>query len=221
MKTENLERHIRNQHPRSAVDVTSVLTPEEMLEVERGRASRAPVLTKQGRLLVAIVTIALAAILFVVIANPFRPVGPSVGQEAPNFSLQTSGGSTVALSSFRGFPVLLEFMDVDCPACQHEAPILVSLYANFSSTVRFLSVDVNFVGIGTDDNTKIEAFKSSYGTTWTFALDGDQTVTHRYGVSSTPTTFIIDRNGIVFAVVHPPDNTYAGYAALLNRVLET
>lgn len=217
VKPENLERHIRNQHPRAQVNPESLLTPEERRRATQTRAGR-PVLTRQGRRIILIVAVVLAVVLVLVIANPFRAVGPAVGQIAPDFSVRTSSGGSLTLSSLRGNVVLLEFMDVDCPACQHEAPTLVWLYANFSATVRFVSIDVNFVS-GADDDARLNTFKTTYGTSWTYALDTTRGITNAYGVDSTPTTFILDRNGVVAAIFHPPDNTYAGYAAALNRAV--
>src|SRR3989304_9699704 len=40
VKLENLERHVRNQHPRASVDLTSLLSAEERMETTR--ATRAP-----------------------------------------------------------------------------------------------------------------------------------------------------------------------------------
>ncbi len=217
VKIENLERHLRNQHPRADVDLEVALTPEERRQSHEATAAARPALTQGGKRLIAIVAVVLVIVLAIVILNPFGRVGPGVGQVAPDFTLATSTGGSVTLSSLRGsWVVLVEFMDPDCGACQNEAPTLASLYANFSARVRFLSVDVDFVGAA-DSNAKIASFKSTYGTSWDYMLDTTHAVTNAYGVGSTPTTFILDRNGVVSASFHT--NTYAGYADLLNRAL--
>jgi len=217
VKVENIARHVRDQHPHSTVDPEHLLTKVERLDLERERAFRRPVLTRNGRRLILGSTVVLAVILLLVMANPFRGTGPSVGQTAPDFTVVASDGSSLRLSSLRGTAVLLEFMDPDCPACQHETSTLVSLHTNYGSSVRFLSIDVNFIGPA-DTDARINSFRSAYGATWSFALDTTHAITTAYAVDSTPTTYILDRAGLVVAVIHPPDNTYAGYAELLNRV---
>ena len=218
VKVENLERHVRNQHPHAELEPENLLTRDERGDVERTKRPAKLVLTRSGRRLILIVVVVIAVVFFLAIANPFRGVGPAVGQLAPDFALATSDGSTLRLSSLRGMPVLLEFMDTDCPACQREAPTLVSLAANYSASVRFVSIDVDFVG-ASDTDAKIAAFKSAYGTSWAYALDASHATTNAYGITSTPTTFVLDRSGIVVAIVHPPANTYADYASILTRVI--
>ncbi len=218
VKVESLERHVRDQHPHADVDREHLLTEDERRIVEKTRAAGTPIMTRGGRRFILISTIVLAVVLVLVIASPFRGVGPAVGQIAPDFTVITSDGNSLRISSLRGTPVLLEFMDPDCPACQQEAPTLVSLYANYTGSVRFVSIDVDLVG-ASDTDARINTFRSFYGASWSYALDTTHGVRSAYAVSSTPTTYVLDSAGIVVGVVHPPDNTYAGYAGLLNRAL--
>lgn len=223
VKLENVERHLREGHPRARLEPASVLTREELrhLERERRTTARSSVRpTRRGLLRLAIVAIVLASVLALAVLNPFRGTGPAVGQIAPDFTLTTSTGERITLSSYRGTPVLLEFMDVDCPACQLAARESLSpLYANFSARVRFLSVDVNFVGAD-DTADRIDAFKAAYSTPWSYALDADRRVQRAYGVEQTPTTFILDQQGVVARVlIGEPPRGYADYAAALDEVL--
>ena len=215
VKLENLERHVRNQHPRAAVDLKTLLTDEEREETAQARrASARPAVTRKGATFIAVVAVVLAALLVLVIFNPLGNVGPGIGQVAPNFSVRSTTGTTVSLSSYRGSIVLLEFMDVDCPACNDEVPTLVSLHQNYSATVRFLSIDVNFVD-ELDTDVKIDAWASSHGANWPYALDVGGTVRRMYGVTSTPTVFVLDADGVVRALVQPPSNSYAHFVAAI------
>lgn len=116
--------------------------------------------------------------------------------------------------------MLREFLDVDCEFCQTEGPILASVYTDYSGSVRFLSVDANFIGTR-DTEARIEAFKSTYGTGWTYGLDTDGAVTLAYGVSGPPTTFVLDPDGVVLQIIRgrTPDG-YSTYAAALDAALE-
>src|SRR3972149_3958167 len=90
VKVENIARHVRDQHPHSTVDPEHLLTKVERLDLERERAFRRPVLTRNGRRLILGSTVVLAVILLLVMANPFRGTGPSVGQTAPDFTVVAS-----------------------------------------------------------------------------------------------------------------------------------
>ena len=217
VKLENFERHVKNKHPRDDVDLSSTITKEERRKVTQVEARRRQKVTPGGFRIVLIVAAIVAVILAVAIINPFN-TGPGV---APDFTLTTTEGSTFRLSEALSVqPVLLEFMDVDCEYCQQEAEnVLRYLYQNYSSRVRFFSVDVNFVGAN-DDAGRIATFKLTYGTPWSYALDDDGQTTRAYGVNSTPTTFIIDRSGkVVEKVVGAAPGGYATYQTALNEAL--
>jgi peroxiredoxin len=70
------------------------------------------------------------------------------------------------------------------------------VYENYSASVEFLSVSVDFVGQA-DTLERINAFRTSHGTPWTYAHDRDRVAREAYGVSATPTTFFLDRNGVI------------------------
>ena len=196
VKVENLERHVRNQHPHETVDLDGVLTPAEQRVARRKSATR-PAVTARGIVVISAVLFVVALLFAVAVLNPFRGTGPGVGQYAPEFTVPSSSGGVVTLSTYRGTPVLLEFMDVDCGACEREASnVLRYVYENYSASVEFLSVSVDFVGQA-DTLERIDAFRTSHGTPWTYAHDRDRVAREAYGVSATPMAFFLDRNGII------------------------
>lgn len=216
VKLENLERHVKNQHPRAAVDVRSAISAEEAREIEAAKRPAGPVITAKGTRTIAIVAVGVAAIILIAIFNPFRGVGPSVGQMAPDFTLTTSSGGSITLSSYRGAaPVFLEFMDINCIYCIQEAEnTLPALYSAYSASARFISVEIKNVAA-----SEVESFRSRYGTTWPYGMDTTGATSRAYGVDVTPYFFIIDRNGIVSAVFRGvPSGGYAAYANALNAV---
>lgn len=119
---------------------------------------------------------------------------------APDFALPAVGpngltGQTVTLSSFRGKVVLLEFMEPWCPHCQNMAPVLDSLYAQYGTgNVAFISVAGPWNGATAGDAAN---FIHNYGTNWVYAYDSSGTVFNNYGVNSTPTFYIIGKDGSV------------------------
>jgi len=119
---------------------------------------------------------------------------------APDFTLpivSSSGltGQTATLSSFRGKVVLLEFMEPWCPHCQRMASVLDSLYSQYgSSNVVFISVAGPWQGATSDDAAN---FIRNYGSNWVYLYDSSGTVFSNYGVQSTPTFFVIGKNGSI------------------------
>lgn len=187
VKLQNLAQHASRAHPGKKVDWG--LTEDE--QSAAGKARRRPTgLAPRERLLypVVAVVIVVAIILGVVIlARPPSDQGPSV---APGFTLPSSDGGNVRLGDLRGSVILLDFMDTDCHFCQEEtAGVLTPLHATYGAQVVFLSVDVGFIG-PPDDMDDIRNFKAVYGASWTYLLD-DGSVAPMYGISSTPTTFIL------------------------------
>jgi len=129
-------------------------------------------------------------------------VSTSVTQSglAPDFTLPIVGpsgptGQTLTLSAFRGKVVLLEFMEPWCPHCQHMAPILAGLYAQYGKdNVVFISVAGPWNGATASDAA---SFITQYGSSWTYVYDSSGTIFSEYGVNSTPTFYIIAPNGAV------------------------
>ncbi len=221
VKVENLERHLQNLHPRSRVDLASLLTTDERRRVKTAARSPGPAISRRGLKVVGIVAVILAIMLALAILNPFRGPGQQAGAPAPDFTLASSTGGSVTLSALRGKPVLLEFMDVDCPYCQQEASsVLSSLYKGYGSRVQFVSVDANFVG-SPDNDDRINAFRATYDTPWTYALDATGAPTGAYGIRATPSTFIIDGNGFILeSFKGRAPGGYEDYAGALDRALK-
>ena len=216
VKVENLERHVRNQHPRAQVEREQILTEAERTEVHRSAPRTRPAMTRRGKMIAAAVAIVL---IIVIVALAFRPnVGLSVGQIAPDFTATTSDDGTVHLNSLRGRPVFLEFMDVDCIHCLNEAQnVLPTLYATYSSRVTFLSVDVDILG-SPDTKDRINTFRTQTGNSWTFVLP-NAPITQSYGITSTPTMYVLDRNGVIVGAFFG-ETPYPDLAASLDRALQ-
>jgi thiol-disulfide isomerase/thioredoxin len=143
-------------------------------------------------------------------------VSTSISQSglAPDFTLPVVGpngltGQTVALSSFRGKVVLLEFMEPWCPHCQDMTSTLGGLYTQYGKgNVVFLSVAGPWNGASANDAA---SFIGKYGTSWIYVYDSSGTIFSEYGVTSTPTFYIINPDGTVSTqlVGEQPSNTLA------------
>ncbi len=141
------------------------------------------------------------------------PVGIQVGDAAPNFTLTTLNGKQVSLSDFRGKPVMINFWYAACPGCIAETPGIERFYAAQKAAGKDLVIlAVNSV----DDAPTAQQFVQQYGMTYTPVLDDNQRVITLYNLTATPTSYFIDRQGIIrFVQVGPIDE-----ASLQQKVAE-
>ncbi len=112
---------------------------------------------------------------------------PSLPDQAPDFALPTLGGETVALADLRGQPVVLNFWATWCGPCRAEIPAF-SAYADANP-------DVAVLGIATDGpRSKVAAHARELGITYPVLLS-DRATHQTYGISTIPTTVIVDAEG--------------------------
>jgi thiol-disulfide isomerase/thioredoxin len=171
-----------------------------------------------------IVGIALMAIIWgaYTFGVPHPPATTSTSQtgRAPDFTLPVvdqSGltGQTVSLSSFHGKVVLLEFMVPWCTHCQKMAPVLDKLYQQFGSqNIIFLTVSGAWNGASANDASQ---FIRAYQSTWTYVYDSSNSIFTMYGVTQTPTFFMIAKNGQI-AGTYQGEVAYDSLAADLTRL---
>lgn len=129
----------------------------------------------------------------------------------------TSNGLTadkISLSQFRGKIVLLEFMSPFCSYCQQMEPTVEKLYQEFGQqNVVFLSVAGPFEGANANDAAK---FIRDYNSKVTYVYDSSGTIFNMFGVNSTPTFFIIGKDGQVLQT-YQGVTTYETIAADITR----
>jgi cytochrome c biogenesis protein CcmG, thiol:disulfide interchange protein DsbE len=117
------------------------------------------------------------------------------GDRAADFTLKDMQGKTVKLSSLRGKVVVLDFWASWCVPCKKELPALDSLARRYAATKK----DVVVVTVNIDkDRAKAQRFLASAKVvSLRCALDPDGGVASRYDLPAMPTSFVIDKNGIV------------------------
>jgi peroxiredoxin len=129
------------------------------------------------------------------------PIGLQVGDAAPNFTLTSLNGKQVSLSDFRGKPVMLNFWYATCPGCLQEIPGMQRFYAAQQAAGKhFVILGVNSV----DDAQTAQQFAQQSGLTYTLVLDQNQQVATLYNLTATPTSYFIDRHGIIRSMVVGP-----------------
>ena len=117
-----------------------------------------------------------------------------VGSSAPNFELTSLDGETVNLGELQGKPVLLSFGATWCPSCREEAPFLQELYESHPELVVLL--------INQEESQEvIQEYADGEGLTLPILLDSDGKASSRYHIYAIPSSFFIDRDGILRAVI--------------------
>ena len=118
--------------------------------------------------------------------------GAQVGNLALDFELQDLDGQTISLSGLRGSPVMLNFWATWCPPCRAEMPYLQQIYDEWSAEgLVMLAINLR------ESPSLVEGFMQSNGLSFPVLLDSTGSVGAKYNVSGIPTTFFIDRDGII------------------------
>ena len=113
-----------------------------------------------------------------------------IGKEAPELSVKALDGRDIALSAFRGRPVVVDFWATWCPPCVKEIPHFVALRNEVSES------DLAIVGISGEEAATLEKFVKKNGINYPVASASRFEKPYSL-VTGIPTTFFIDRNGIL------------------------
>lgn len=124
--------------------------------------------------------------------TPTIPTGVSIGNLAPDFQLQTLNGQTVSLKALRGKPVLINFWATWCPPCKAEMPYLQQINDTWSAKgLVLLAVDIG------EKPATVEKFMTELNLSMTIPMDTDGKVAKAYLIGAIPTTFLIDKDGVI------------------------
>lgn len=112
-------------------------------------------------------------------------------QDAPDFSLNLFDGGTFTLSENRGQPVVMNIWASWCDSCRDEAPMLEQAWRSFRDK------GVVFVGVNVlDSRGDAEEFLEEFEITYPNGTD-ESDIYFEYGVTGTPETFFINRDGVI------------------------
>ena len=131
----------------------------------------------------------------------------AVGDKAPDFTLPTDGGGTVALSALKGKAVIVYFYPKDdTSGCTKEACGFRDALPDFSKAKAVV------VGVSKDSVQRHDKFKAKYELNFTLAADVDGAACAAYGawvekslygrkyMGIERCTFLIDKAGVVRGV---------------------
>lgn len=131
-----------------------------------------------------------------------QQTGPRLNQSAPAGELKTREGKLLSIGGVREKPLLVNFWTSWCGPCQAEAPLLQALYEKYGDRIDFYAVNVT----SDDKRESVDQFVETYGWTFPVLLDENGRLAELYRVMGYPTSFIIDRDGVLrnqFYYEHP------------------
>ena len=126
-------------------------------------------------------------------------IKPSKPKVAEDFALPMPDGLSFRLSEQRGKVVLVNYWATWCPPCLEEMPAMERLWR------RHKDAGFVLVAISLDaDPKKVPPFVSARKFSFPIALDPKMAVAEKYGVRALPSSFVIDRQGMMAGVALGP-----------------
>jgi peroxiredoxin len=140
----------------------------------------------------------------------------SKGHDAPDFTLTDLEGHAVKLSDLRGKAVVLNFWATWCPPCKQEIPWFVDLQK------RYGSEGLQVVGVNMDDESdqkNVAKFAAENSINYPILLGKENIAVAYGGIDYLPTTFYIDRSGVVMDRVFGQPGTPAEIEQNVKRAI--
>ncbi len=135
-----------------------------------------------------------ALLLLAIVYVWFRPPAPTShpNQPLPDLTVWQLNGQPLSFSSLRGKVVLVNFWASWCPYCLHEMPQITTFYRDYRA--RGFTV----ITLSMDDNPNLATKYLHDHQDDVPAAMADTSVEQAFGgIDQLPTSFIIDRQGIV------------------------
>jgi thiol-disulfide isomerase/thioredoxin len=119
-----------------------------------------------------------------------------------DFTDAITGKPVSVQNDFRGKVIVIDFWATWCSDCAAELPHMLAIYSKYKNQ------GVEFVGVSLDESeslgglTKLRDYVKAKGMTWPEYYQGDKfdsPFSSTWGVSSTPTVFILDKRGRLYS----------------------
>jgi cytochrome c biogenesis protein CcmG/thiol:disulfide interchange protein DsbE len=117
----------------------------------------------------------------------------SILKSAPKIELVGTDNNLYKLPEYEKKPAVMFFWASWCPGCNAEAPELVKLEAKYKDQIRIFGVNLTHM----DTKEDAKEFINKYGITFPILWDEKGDAMAAYGVRGTPTSFYIDRHGMI------------------------
>lgn len=117
----------------------------------------------------------------------------SVGEATPSCTLTAMDGKSIAgLQELRGEVVYVDFWASWCPPCVRSFPFMNQLEHEFKDQ------GLHIIGVNLDEKvTDAKTFLDKYPVDFDIALDPNKQCVSDFGVMAMPTSYLIDRKGVI------------------------
>ena len=123
---------------------------------------------------------------------------PRHGFLAPDFTLQTIDGEVITLSDLQGQPVVINLWASWCPPCRAEMPAIENVYQQYQEE----NLEILAVNLTSQDNLQNAVdFVGELDLSFPILLDLDGEVGRIYQSGALPTTYFVDRYGVIQDVI--------------------
>jgi len=134
----------------------------------------------------------IGSLLLIMGCNDHATTPPAAVETAPDFNIVLFDGSNFQLSAQKGKVVVINFFASWCVSCGEETPVIEK------ASHKYAQQNVVFLAIAVDDTEKkAKAFMKKSGLTIPAGLDKTGKIKDDYGLYGMPTTFFIDKNGMI------------------------
>lgn len=122
-------------------------------------------------------------------------IGLEKGNLAPDFELQTLAGETYKLSDLRGKKVIVNFWATWCPPCRLEMPEMEEFYSKY----KIEGIEILAINLTQEEKNRadVQEFIKEFGITFPVPMDEKGEIGRLYYISSIPTSFVIDTQGVI------------------------
>jgi peroxiredoxin len=115
-----------------------------------------------------------------------------VGTKAPEIDLADLDGKVVKVAELKGKVVLVDFWASWCAPCREELPVLEALHNKYASQ-GLVVVGVN----GDSERANMDKFLRRTKLSFRVVHDASRGVAARYAPTKMPSSYLIDRTGLV------------------------
>ncbi|MGH2359160.1 MAG: TlpA disulfide reductase family protein [bacterium] len=137
-----------------------------------------------------------------------------MGSKAPTFSTLGFDSAVWSLADLRGKGVVMNFFASWCPPCRAEARDLEATYRRYRDRgIVFLGVDIE-----QDTWDDARAFLREFGITYPIVRDGASIIAKKYELYGLPTTYFIDKDGVIRSKYAGPFLGPEGLKVLASRI---
>lgn len=135
----------------------------------------------------------LSAVVFSVVLSGCKEQTAEIGKKAPDIAVFDLQGNKTELNRFRGKTLLMSFWSGTCGVCVAELKSLEKMATEYPDKVEILAINID----GESADTQAVVSKQKIGLP---VLKDQMKITgERYGVTGTPTSFIISPEGNIQA----------------------